>query len=239
MTTVSFTRGKQSDIEQLQTSSSVQDGALYIAKDTGAAYIGLENNVLVPIKVSVQDALSVDSYVIAEGDTSDNVWHYRFYSNGYVEYDGTLTVNDVYFAKKVGSAFYGSSQEDILFPYYPVQLSTISFKKAEAFPAALTTWVNMGQNIITTLSSAPHTSPETGKYTTFGVMNCFRTSALTKDYTQDIVYGVKTSGYVLSQSEVHELETQQAGLYKAKILDAVSKYNNTQYSQEVNKQTQQ
>ena len=233
MTTVSFTWGKKSDIEQLQAKNSVQAGTLYVAKDAGTAFVGLENNVLVPIKVDMQNALNVASYIIAEGDTTDGIWHYRFYSNGYVDYDGTLMLNDVYFSKRIGAAFYGSRKEDVQFPHYPVQLSTISFKKAEAFPATLTAWTNVGQNIITTLSSAPRTSADTGKYVSFGAMNCFRPSALTEEYAQNIVYGVKTSGYVLLESEVNKLENQQAGLYKAKVLEAISKYNDTQYSQEV------
>lgn len=220
-------------MEQLQVKNSVQPDTLYVAKDADAAFAGLENNVLIPVKVGVQSALNVASCVIAEGNTTDGVWHCRFHSNGYVEYDGTLTLNNVYFYTRVGNAFYGSSKEGVLFPHYPVQLSTISFKKAEAFPSSVASWVNVGQNIITALSSAPRKSADTGKYTTFGVMNCFRPSALTAEYAQDIVYGVKTSGCVLLQYEVDKLEEQQPGLYKAKVLEAVSKYNSTQHSQEV------
>lgn len=96
-------------------------GTLYVAKDTGAAFVVLENNVLIPVKVDARNALNVASYAIAEGDTADGVWHCRFHSNGYVEYDGTLTLNNVYFILALATRF--MSQAKRMFCFHTILCS--------------------------------------------------------------------------------------------------------------------
>lgn len=194
--------------------------------------MGMRDTVLLSLTSSVEHELNLATYVVAEGDTVDGVWHYRFYSNGYVDYDGRVDVPDVYFNNRTWN-LYGANKADIVYPDYPVMLSCITFKKAECFPVERKYLTTTGQNLLSTLSSAPYLTDDKSKATAFGLVNCFRGSALDENHKQTIAYAVKTSGYCATPEEVEQMESMQKGLYAAKLLQAVAAYNATAKSQQV------
>ena len=232
MANVSFCRCSESRIKQLQEQNKVDNDTLYASTDSGMCFMGMPNNVLLPLTSSAEHSLSLAAYIVAEGDTADGIWHYRFYSNGYVDYDGRVDVKDVYFNNRTWN-LYGANKADVVYPDYPVMLSKITFKKAECAPVERKYITSTGQNLLSTLSSAPYLTSDKSKATAFGVVNCFRGSMLDENHKQTIAYCVKTSGYAAYPSEVAEMEQTQKGLYAAKVLQAVSAYNSTAKSQQV------
>ena len=232
MANVSFCRCSESKIKQLQEQNKVENGTVYVSTDTGSCFMGMRDNVLLSLTSSVENNINLAAYVVAEGDTVDGVWHYRFYSNGYVDYDGRVDVQDVYFNNRTWN-LYGANKADIVYPDYPVMLSSITFKKAECFPVERKYLTTTGQNLLSTLSSAPYLTDDKSKATAFGLVNCFRGSALDENHKQTIAYAVKTSGYCATPYEVEQMENTQKGLYAAKLLQAVAAYNATAKSQQV------
>lgn len=224
--TVKFVQANEDAIKAQEAKGAVNDGTIYVATDTGTTYLGMSSNGLLQMKQDSSVTLEAKESIILEGDTDNTVWHYRFYSNGFVDYYGRNMYLNVSWPKMTWRSAYGWDLSDVKFADFPVALESIHFKKAECFPEKKVKFASsstMGQNFLSTLSSYPYIDDTTGKFTCPGNVNCYR---LEPCDAQNVVATYFTSGNTCYKSDITSIIE-----YRTKLQNAIQAYNETGVSQ--------
>ena len=223
---INFIQGQEDTIKSQEANKNINDGTIYVSTDTGTAYLGMPDSKLLQLKADSSVTLETKESIILEGDTSNNIWHYRFYSNGFVDYYGRNMYLNVSWPKMTWRSAYGWDLSDVKFADFPVALKDIRFKKAECFPEKKVKFASsstMGQNFLSTLSSYPYIDDATGKFTCPGNVNCYR---LEPCDAQNVFAAYFTSGNICGKGDITSIIE-----YRTKLENAIKAYNETGVSQ--------
>ena len=105
------------------------------------------------------------NHIVNESDTSDGVWHYRIFENGFVELFGTKTWTGITFESKSWGDMYGMSIGDTAFPNFPFLLDKVYFKYLTGY---------MPDNSLLSTICTAMSLDDNGKIQGPGRFNCFR-----------------------------------------------------------------
>lgn len=226
MNNVKHIRGIEQKILSLESTDSVEPGSIYFATDSGCLFIADSEGSLIKIKSDSTYTTEAVDCIILEGDTSDGIWHYKYYANGFCELFGHKLYDDVTWPKPTWGAYiYGWSLNDTKFPDIPVALINVEFKKAECYPKEkFTAQAGKGQNFLSTLSSAPLVDSTTGKFTCPGYLNCYRPEGTS--ITQSVHGTYWICGHVLSLDDITNINKGSTS-YKNMLVQAIKEYEST------------